>query len=256
MGTRLTDWERRTEWPLAGAALVFLAAYAWPILQPDLPEGWRRTCSAVGWAIWALYAADYLFRLAIAERRLGFVRRNLVDLAAVVLPVLRPLRLLRVLLVFDILHERMNTRLRSHVVGRVAVLVAFLSALAALAMLDAERTNPDANIRSYGDALWWAGTTITTVGYGDRYPTTGGGRLVGFGLMLGGIALLGVVTAALASWFVEKTAEIRAAEEERTETGLDEVLAELRRVHALLAAQTATAPTPVAQHGPEGGGLT
>jgi voltage-gated potassium channel len=115
-------------------------------------------------------------------------------------------------------------------------------------MLDAERTNPDANIRSYGDALWWAGTTITTVGYGDRYPTTGGGRLVGFGLMLGGIALLGVITAALASWFVEKTAEIRAAEEERsedrTEASLDEVLTELRRLHARLDAQTEPAPAP------------
>ena len=57
--------------------------------------------------------------------------------------------------------------------------------------------------------------------------------------MLGGIALLGVITAALASWFVEKTAEIRAAEEERTEATLDEVLAELRQVRALLTAQEA-----------------
>ena len=239
MDTRLRHWERRTEWPLAGAALIFFAAYASPILQPDLHIGWRRTCSAVSWGVWAVYAVDYLIRLTIAERRADFVRRHLIDLAAVVLPVLRPLRLLRVLLVFDILHERMNTQLRSHVVSRVAVLVAFLSALAALAMLDAERTNPDANIRSYGDALWWAGTTITTVGYGDRYPTTGGGRLVGFGLMLGGIALLGVVTAALASWFVEKTAEIRAAEDERTGATLDEVLAELRQVRAQLDAQAA-----------------
>lgn len=237
METRLTRWERRTEWPLAASALIFLAAYTWPILQPGLDDGWRRTCSVVSWGVWAVYAADYLVRLAIAERRLEFVRRNLIDLAAVVLPVLRPLRLLRVLLVFDILHERMNTRLRSHVVSRVAVLVAFLSALAALAMLDAERTNPDANIHSYGDALWWAGTTITTVGYGDRYPTTGDGRLVGFGLMLGGIALLGVITAALASWFVEKTAEIKAAEEERADASLDEVLTELRQVRALLEAQ-------------------
>ena len=191
--------------------------------------------------MWAVYAVDYLTRLAIAERRPEFVRRNLIDLAAVVLPVLRPLRLLRVLLIFDILHERMNTRLRAQVVSRVAVLVVFLSALAALAMLDAERTNPDANIRTYGDALWWAGTTITTVGYGDRYPTTGGGRLVGFGLMLGGIALLGVITAALASWFIEKTAEISAAEEERTEATLDQVLAELRRVQARLDEQTTAA---------------
>jgi voltage-gated potassium channel len=74
-------------------------------------------------------------------------------------------------------------------------------------MLDAERHNADANIRTYGDALWWALSTMTTVGYGDRYPTTVEGRLVAAGLMLCGVALLGVVTAALASWFVDRFGE-------------------------------------------------
>jgi voltage-gated potassium channel len=72
-----------------------------------------------------------------------------------------------------------------------------------VAVLDAERSEPSASIKNFGDAVWWAVTTITTVGYGDRYPVTGTGRVAGVGLMLGGIALLGVVTAALASWFVE-----------------------------------------------------
>jgi voltage-gated potassium channel len=56
-----------------------------------------------------------------------------------------------------------------------------------------------ANIKTFGDALWWALSTMTTVGYGDRYPTTGEGRLVAGGLMLAGVALLGVITASLAS---------------------------------------------------------
>ncbi len=78
MDGRLNRWERRTQWPLAGAALIFLAAYARPILQPDLDEGWRRTSSAVAWGGWAVYAADYLFRLVIAERRTEFIRGNLI----------------------------------------------------------------------------------------------------------------------------------------------------------------------------------
>jgi voltage-gated potassium channel len=62
---------------------------------------------------------------------------------------------------------------------------------------------PDANISDFGEAIWWAVTTMTTVGYGDHYPVTAAGRLVALGLMVGGIALLGTVTATLASWIVE-----------------------------------------------------
>lgn len=81
----------------------------------------------------------------------------------------------------------------------MAVYVAGGSALiafcAALAVLDAERANPGANITTFGDAAWWAVTTMTTVGYGDRHPTTGTGRLAAAGLMVVGIPLLGSVTA-------------------------------------------------------------
>jgi voltage-gated potassium channel len=101
--------------------------------------------------------------------------------------------------------------------------------VAAVAMRDAERGAEDANIENLSDALWWAVTTVTTVGYGDHFPTTGEGRLVGLGLMLAGIALLGVVTASFASWFLEKVAELTAAEKKR-EVTLEHVLDELREV--------------------------
>jgi voltage-gated potassium channel Kch len=101
--------------------------------------------------------------------------------------------------------------------GRVAIYVAggasLLAFCAALAVLDVERSSPDANIRDFGDAIWWTVTTMTTVGYGDHYPVTSVGRVVAFGLMLGGIALLGTVTATLASWLVETV----AAEKEQAE---------------------------------------
>ena len=92
--------------------------------------------------------------------------------------------------------------------GRVALYVAggstLLAFCGALAVLDAERENPDANITDFGQAIWWAATTMTTVGYGDHYPTTAEGRLGATVLMVGGIALLGTVTATLASWLVEQ----------------------------------------------------
>ena len=107
-----------------------------------------------------------------------------------------------------------------YVVGG-ASLLAFCSALA---VLDAERNSQEANIVDFGDAIWWAVTTMTTVGYGDHYPVTGVGRLVGFGLMVGGIALLGTVTATLASWLVEAV----AAEKEQAE----DLQATVRRLEA------------------------
>ena len=112
-----------------------------------------------------------------------------------------------------------------YVVGAVTMVVG----IAALAVLDAERQGTHPNITTIGDGLWWAATTITTVGYGDRYPTTGQGRLVGFGLMLAGIALLGVVTASFASWFIDKVKALTAGET-RAEATLEHVLAELREL--------------------------
>jgi voltage-gated potassium channel len=93
-----------------------------------------------------------------------------------------------------------------------------------LPVLDAERANPEANITGLGDAIWWAAATMTTVGYGDRYPTTGVGRLAAVGLMVGGIAVLGVVTATLASWLVE---QVKTSEQEQTEA-LRAEIADLR----------------------------
>ena len=74
--------------------------------------------------------------------------------------------------------------------------------LGAVAALDAEQDAPGANITSIGDALWWAATTVTTVGYGDRYPVNTTGRVIAVTLMIVGIALVGAITASIAAWFV------------------------------------------------------
>ena len=74
--------------------------------------------------------------------------------------------------------------------------------LGAVAALDAEQDAPNANITTIGDALWWAATTVTTVGYGDRYPVTTAGRFIAVTLMVVGIALVGAITASIAAWFV------------------------------------------------------
>jgi voltage-gated potassium channel len=100
------------------------------------------------------------------------------------------------------------------VVPMVTDAAAGLLVLAAAAMYDVERRAPSGNIKTFPDELWWAITTVTTVGYGDRYPTTGTGRLVGGALMLVGIALLGVITASIAAWFVDRLRDVQVAEDD------------------------------------------
>jgi voltage-gated potassium channel len=73
---------------------------------------------------------------------------------------------------------------------------------ASLAVLDKERYQPGATITSFRKAIWWSITTVTTIGYGDVYPVTNTGRVIAILLMIGGISLVGVVTASLASWII------------------------------------------------------
>lgn len=124
---------------------------------------------------------------------------------------------------------RVAARQSGRLVVGSTILVLFV---AALAVLDAERDKPGANIVNFPDALWWSITTVSTVGYGDRFPVSGAGRLIAAGLMVAGIALLGVVTASLASWLISKVREVQEdsqAATRRDVTALTAEVAPLRR---------------------------
>lgn len=240
---RRRRWERRAELPLIAAAVLFLGAYAWPILDPDLDEDLRDTCRILGVAVWAAFAIDFALRLTWAEQRARFVRSNWLDVVTLAVPMLRPLRALRAVVALNMLARRGSHFARGRVVASVSAAVLVVSFVAALAMLDAERGDPDANIQGFGDASWWAATTIPTVGYGDRYPVTTEGRLIAVALFLTGIALLGVVTAAIASWFVEKMSEVTTAAGERTESEVADLALEIRALREEIAALRAQRPS-------------
>ena len=155
-------WERRAEWPLTVAAVVFLAAYAWPILDPSIAPSAAAVCDVVVWGTWWLFAIDYVVRLVLANSRWRFVRGSFVDLITVVLPILRPLRLLRLITILSVLNRYAGDSLRGRVALYVAGSVGLTIAVASLAVLEAERDVDRANILSIGDALWWAVTTMTT----------------------------------------------------------------------------------------------
>jgi voltage-gated potassium channel len=161
-------WEQRAQWPLAAAALIFLGAYAWPILQPDLAHPVQRACSLVVYAVWALFAVEYLTRLALSEARWHFIGHDIPDLLSVALPVLRPLRLLRLVALIRVLNRRATASLQGQVALYLSSSTVLIVLMASLAVLDAERGKSGSNINSVGDALWWSVTTMTTVGYGDH----------------------------------------------------------------------------------------
>ena len=241
---RIAAWDVKVEWPLTGLAVAFLAGYAWQVLDMSLGPQARAALDLALTGIWVLLGVDYLVRLALARQRLRYVRRHLLDLLLLLLPMFRPLRALRVVTVIGVLNRQLRDDFRGRVAVYVGATVGLVGFVAALAVLEAERNAPGASIRTFGEAIWWTITTISTVGYGDRYPVTVEGRLVAATLMVAGIALLGVVTASIAAWFVEhvrRTGE-QVSEEvedvstdvEATRAQLADVLAELRTISARL----------------------
>lgn len=230
---RRVRWEAAGELPLAAATLAFLAAYAWPILDQDLSTTGTRLCQWTVWATWAILVADFMARLALSKDRGRFVLSTPLEIATIALPLLRPLRLLRLLTLLGAVNRHAGNTLRGRVGIYVAGSVALVVFVASLAVLDAER-DAGGNIEDFGDAVWWSMTTISTIGYGDLYPVTGTGRLVAVGLMLAGIALLGIVTASVATWLIERVAQTDADLSAATRRDVAIVYQELAEVKALL----------------------
>ena len=193
---------------------MFLAAYGIPIIWPDISPQAHTLAEWVSWIVWAAFAGDFLVRLILAPSRGAFLRKNWLDIPVIALPLLRPLRLLRLVTLIRFLDRRATSGLRGKVMAYVLGGSTLLALVGALAVLDAERQSATRNIQDFGDAVWWAVTTMTTVGYGDKYPTTVTGRLVALCMMIGGIAILGTVTAAVASWLIERVQEATEPENE------------------------------------------
>jgi voltage-gated potassium channel len=225
---KLNRWEQRTEWPLAVVAVVFLVVYSMQVLvQPQGQEA--HVLSLVSWATYGLFVLDYIARLVLASDRVRWFFRHFFDLAIVALPVLRPLRLLRLVVLVGALQKAAGNAIR----GRIIIYTIFGGVLliwvASLAVLEQERDQPGATINSLGKALWWSITTMTTIGNSDR-PVTMTGRIIAVLLWMGSIALIGVVTASLASWIVERVSDQETAKQAVTAAHIDLLRDEIRQL--------------------------
>lgn len=208
----LARFEAETQTPLTLLALSLLPIVLLPGVL-DFSNDVAVLFEFATSAIWAIFAVELGIRLALTDRRARFLLRNWFDVLLVVVPVMGFLPthasahyrgFLGLLRAAAALGRTSATgqRILEHRTTNALVTLSAISVLSAgfLAYL-VERDEPEASIVTLGDGIWWAMTTITTVGYGDAYPTSPAGRAVGLALMLIGIAVFSGVTATVASVF-------------------------------------------------------
>ncbi|MFF2202764.1 potassium channel family protein [Streptomyces sp. NPDC058145] len=197
-------WEQRTEIPLFVGSLLFIGAYATRVLAVSIPSFWRNLCLAAMLTLWVLFAADYLVRWRLGGQRfLRFVSTHFLHTVVVVLPLLRPLRIVPL---YDVIQRRQGEprlSLYARVIAYASLSTLLLGFSGALAVYQQERGAPGATMRTFGDAVWWAASTLSTVGYGDITPVTRLGRVIATGMMAGGLGLLGAVTGSFSSWLMQ-----------------------------------------------------
>jgi voltage-gated potassium channel len=222
---RSREIERRLELPLLVFALLTIPAIA--LEYGDAGEPWEAIGVALNWMIWLAFVAEVVIMLRVVPDRGRWLRDHPLDLAIVIftppfLPaslqaarVFRLLRLLRLLKAGVLARRVFSTEgVRD---AAVLTLIAVLGGGAAFAALEKDQD------LSAWDGVWWAITTVTTVGYGDPPVTTDGGRIVAICLMVTGIGFVAVLTAAAAERFLRS----RREQERAIEARLDQIIARL-----------------------------
>lgn len=174
-------------------------------------------------AICLVFLYDFLLRFYRADNKLKFIKWGWIDLISSIPSfdifrvgrVLRLFRLLRVLRAFRSTKYLIQHVFKSRIKGTmtaVAIVTIIIIIFSSISILIVEK-DPNSNIKTGEDAIWWTIVTITTVGYGDKFPVTTEGRLIGIFLMTSGVGLFGTYTGYIASLFVgEKEREIKDAE--------------------------------------------
>ncbi|AIG30015.1 ion transporter [Flavobacterium psychrophilum] len=184
-----------------------------------LPKETAKLLNFIDKAICLIFFIDFVVRFFKAKNKLKFMRWGWIDLVSSI-PVinyfragrlLRLIRLLRVIRAFRSSKQLVNHVFKNKAKGTftsVSIFAILLIIFSAIAILQVENTK-EGNIKSAEDAIWWAYVTITTVGYGDKFPVTTEGRLIAVVLMTAGVGLFGTFTAYASSWFVEDKIEIK-----------------------------------------------
>ena len=184
-------------------ALAFLVAFSYPAFVNPVPSSTQTLLNIVQWVSWIAFATDLIYGLINAKSKRQYLKKHPLEVAAVLLPFLRPLRLMRVISFGGLAIQKVAIGRQFAITIKVFLASIFVAYISAVQMTITERAVEGSNIKNFGDGIWWAITTVTTVGYGDMYPTTTEGRFLAVTLMIMGISLMGVITASVAAWFVK-----------------------------------------------------
>jgi len=161
-----------------------------------------------------VFLVDFWIRFKKADNKLEFVKWGWIDLIASI-PFLdfaragRVIRLIRLVRVFralkstKLIYEHITQNKKQSVLTSVALISILMIIFSSIAILQFEK-DINSNIKTAEDAIWWSYVTITTVGYGDKYPITTEGRIIGAILMTTGVGIFGTFTALVSSWFIQK----------------------------------------------------
>jgi voltage-gated potassium channel len=183
-------------------ALAFLIAFSYPAFVDPVPSSTQTLLNIVQWISWIAFAADLIYGLSKAKDKARYLKKHPLEVVAVLFPFLRPLRLMRVISFGGLAIQKVAIGRQFAITIKVFIASIFIAYISAVQITITERAVEGSNIHNFGDGLWWAISTVTTVGYGDRYPTTTEGRFLAVVLMIMGISLVGVITASVAAWFV------------------------------------------------------
>lgn len=184
----------------------------------NLPAEVSHLLSIIDDAICVVFIFDVTYRFYNAENKLAFLKWGWIDVISSipVFGILRAGRAIRLVRILRILRAVRSTRMlvsfvfknkKNGTFSLVAILTFLVMMFSSISILNVE-TDPNSNIKTAEDALWWSFTTVTTVGYGDRYPVTTEGRLIAAVLTITGVGLFGTFTGYVASWFMSERKDI------------------------------------------------
>ncbi len=196
----MEKWEKISAIPLAALALAYLALYAIEVLGHWSPAVFFDFI-LVSDIIWAIFIVDFLARFFMSHHKGHFMKKNIIEFISLVLPMFRAFRMFRVVIALGFI-ARVAQSLQARIGIYLGLILPLLIFTCSLGVYDAEHLVAGAKITQFGDAVWWAFVTVTTIGYGDFYPITFEGRAIAVLLMLSGLALVSVITVTFASWFL------------------------------------------------------